>query len=317
MIEIEKPSIEIEHLSDDGREGRFVVEPLEGGFGITLGNSLRRVLLSSLPGAAVSFINIRGVEHEFTVIPGVLEDVPEIVLNVKSLVLRYEEDEPVRVYIEKKGQGTVTAGDIQLGIDGLEIVNPDQHIATLNSDDADFYMELVIERGRGYEPAEVKKEEITEIGVIPLDSNYTPVRKVNWDVEGTRVGQRTDYDRLILEVETDGSMAADEASSLAGKILIEHLDLFVQMADHVNEVSVMVEKPEDSQEKVLEMAVEELDLSVRSFNCLKRANINTVEELIQKTEADMMKVRNLGKKSLEEITGKLDELGLSLREEEE
>ncbi|MDO5037264.1 MAG: DNA-directed RNA polymerase subunit alpha [Tissierellia bacterium] len=316
MIEIEKPNIEIEHLSEDGRVGRFIVEPLEAGFGITLGNALRRVLLSSLPGAAAAFVNIRGVEHEFTVVPGVLEDVPEIVLNIKSLVLKYEEDEPVRVFIEKKGEGTVTAGDIQVGIEGLEIVNPDQHIATLN-EDADFYMELIVERGRGYEPAEVKKEEITEIGVIPLDSNFTPVSKVNWQVEDTRVGQRTDYDRLILDVETDGSMPADEATSLAAKILTEHLDLFIQMADHVNDVNVMVEKPEDTQEKVLEMTVEELDLSVRSFNCLKRANINTVEELVRKSEADMMKVRNLGKKSLEEITAKLDDLGLSLREEEE
>lgn len=316
MIEIEKPGIEIEHLSDDGKEGRFIVEPLENGFGITLGNSLRRVLLSSLPGAAVSFVNIRGVEHEFTVIPGVLEDVPEIILNVKGIVFKYTGNEPVRLVLESSKEGVVTAGDIQTGIADIEVVNPDHHIATLN-EDADFYMELVVERGRGYEPSEMKNDEVTEIGIIPVDSNYTPIRMVNWNVENTRVGQRTDYDRLILDVETDGSMPADEATSLAAKILTEYLDLFIQMTDHVGEVNIMVEKPEDTKEKVLEMTVEELDLSVRSFNCLKRANINTVEELTQHSVEDMMKVRNLGKKSLEEVQQKLAELGLSLKEEEE
>lgn len=315
MIEIEKPNIAIEHLSDDGKEGRFIVEPLESGYGITLGNSLRRVLLSSLPGAAVTFVNIRGVEHEFGVIPGVLEDVPEIILNIKGIVLRSTSDTPVRVIIEHKGEGEIKARDIEVPL-GVEIVNPDQHLATLN-EDADIYMELVVERGRGYEPSELKKDEITEIGVIPVDSNYTPVRKVNWKVENTRVGQRTDYDRLILEVETDGSLPADEATSLAAKILTEHLNLFIGMTEHVGDVSIMVEKPEDTKEKVLEMTVEELDLSVRSFNCLKRANINTVEELTAKTEDEMMKVRNLGKKSLEEVQHKLAELDLSLREEEE
>lgn len=316
MIEIEKPNIEIEELSEDGRSGRFVVLPLENGYGITLGNSLRRVLLSSLPGVAVSFVNIRGVEHEFATIPGVLEDVPEIILNLKGVVFRSltEMEEPVHMVIEATGEGEITAGDIQTGID-LEVVNVDHHIATLN-EDADVYMEIMVEYGRGYEPSELKKDEVTQIGLIPIDSNYTPVRRVNWKVEKTRVGQRSDYDKLILEVETDGSMPADEATSLAAKIMTEHLELFISMTEHVGDVSIMVEKPEDTKEKVLEMTVEELDLSVRSFNCLKRANIDTVEELTQKTEADMMKVRNLGKKSLEEVTSKLEELGLSLKEEE-
>nr|WP_296155003.1 DNA-directed RNA polymerase subunit alpha [uncultured Peptoniphilus sp.] len=315
MIEIEKPSIVVEQVSDDGNQGRFVVEPLENGYGITLGNSLRRVLLSSLPGCAVSFVNIRGVEHEFSVIEGVLEDVPEIILNIKGIVFTSDQDEPVRLSVEKKGAGELTAGDIEVPA-GVTIVNPDHHLAILN-DDADFYMELVIERGRGYEPSELKKDEITEIGVIPVDSNYTPIRSVNWNVENTRVGLRSDYDRLILDVETDGSMSADEATSLAAKVLMEHLDLFVSMTDEVNDMDIMVEKPEGKKEKVLEMTVEELDLSVRSFNCLKRAGINTVDELTEKTEDEMMKVRNLGKKSLEEVQEKLAELGLSLKENEE
>ncbi|MBP2024934.1 DNA-directed RNA polymerase subunit alpha [Peptoniphilus stercorisuis] len=315
MIEIEKPSIDIVELDESGEYGKFVVEPLESGYGITIGNSLRRVLLSSLPGAAVSFVNIRGVEHEFATIPGVLEDVPEIILNIKGLVLKMTEDEPVKVIIEKRGEGEILASDIQAGHE-IEIVNPNHLIATTNAD-ADVYMELTIERGRGYEPSELKKDEITEIGVIPIDSNYTPIKKVNWKVENTRVGQRTDYDRLILEVTTDGSMKADEATSLAAKILTEHLDLFIGLTYHVSDVSIMVEKEEDQKEKVLEMTVEELDLSVRSFNCLKRANINTVEELTEKTEEDMMNVRNLGKKSLEEVEQKLAELGLGLKKEDE
>lgn len=315
MIEIEKPSIVVEQVSDDGNKGRFVVEPLENGYGITLGNSLRRVLLSSLPGCAVSFVNIRGVEHEFSVIEGILEDVPEIILNIKGIVFTSDQDEPVRLSVEKKGAGELTAGDIEVPA-GVTIVNPDHHLATLN-EDADFFMELVIERGRGYEPSELKKDEITEIGVIPVDSNYTPIRSVNWNVENTRVGLRSDYDRLILDVETDGSMSADEATSLAAKVLMEHLDLFVSMTAEVNDIDIMVEKPEGKKEKVLEMTVEELDLSVRSFNCLKRAGINTVDELTEKTEDEMMKVRNLGKKSLEEVQEKLAELGLSLKENEE
>lgn len=315
MLEIEKPDIEIKSLSEDGKMGRFVVEPLESGYGITIGNSLRRVLLSSLPGAAVSFINIRGVEHEFATIPGVLEDVPELILNIKEIVLKSHIDESVHITIEKTGEGELLAGDIQTGID-VEIINPDHHIATLN-EDANVFMDLTVERGRGYEPSELKKDEVTQIGVIPIDSNYTPIRRVNWKVENTRVGQRTDYDRLILDVETDGSMPADEAVSLAAKVLTEHLNLFIGLTDHVNDVNIMVEKEEDQKEKVLEMTVEELDLSVRSFNCLKRANINTVEELTQRTEEDMMKVRNLGKKSLEEVQNKLEDLGLSLKESEE
>lgn len=315
MIEIEKPNIEKLELDADNSSGKFVIEPLEGGFGITLGNSLRRVLLSSLPGAAVSFVNIRGVEHEFATIPGVLEDVPQIILNIKGLVLKLNGDDSVKVVIEKKGEGEITAADIGV-VPGLEIVNPDHHIATLN-EDADVYMELTIEKGRGYEPAELKKDDVTEIGIIPIDSNFSPVKKVNWKVENTRVGNRTDYDRLILDATTDGSIQADEAVSLAAKILIEHLELFVGLTEHVDDVNIMVEKEEDNKEKVLEMTVEELDLSVRSFNCLKRANINTVEELVNKSVEDMMKVRNLGKKSLEEVEQKLAEMGLSLRQEEE
>ena len=315
MIEIEKPRISIEELDESGLYGKFVVEPLEAGFGITIGNSLRRVLLSSLPGAAVSFINIRGVEHEFDTIPGVLEDVPEIVLNIKSIVLKMTEDEPVKLIIEKKGKGEIKASDIELQ-PHVSVINPDQHIATLN-EDADFYLEMMVEKGRGYEPSELKKDEITEIGIIPMDSNFTPVEKVNWKVENTRVGQRTDYDRLILEVTTDGSMKADEATSLAAKILTEHLELFIGLKEHVSEINLMVEKEEDQKEKVLEMTVEELDLSVRSFNCLKRAGINSVEELTSKTESEMMKVRNLGRKSLQEVTEKLEELGLGLKAEEE
>lgn len=315
MIEIEKPRISIEELDESGLYGKFVVEPLEAGFGITIGNSLRRVLLSSLPGAAVSFINIRGVEHEFDTIPGVLEDVPEIVLNIKSIVLKMTEDEPVKLVIEKKGKGEIKASDIELQ-PHVSIINPDQHIATLN-EDADFYLEMMVERGRGYEPSELKKDEISEIGIIPMDSNFTPVEKVNWKVENTRVGQRTDYDRLILEVTTDGSMKADEATSLAAKILTEHLELFIGLKEHVSEINLMVEKEEDQKEKVLEMTVEELDLSVRSFNCLKRAGINSVEELTNKTESEMMKVRNLGRKSLLEVTEKLEELGLGLKADEE
>ena len=315
MIEIEKPRISIEELDESGLYGKFVVEPLEAGFGITIGNSLRRVLLSSLPGAAVSFVNIRGVEHEFDTIPGVLEDVPEIVLNIKSIVLKMTEDEPVKLIIEKKGKGEIKASDIELQ-PHVTIINPDQHIATLN-EDADFYLEMMVEKGRGYEPSELKKDEITEIGIIPMDSNFTPVEKVNWKVENTRVGQRTDYDRLILEVTTDGSMKADEATSLAAKILTEHLELFIGLKEHVSEINLMVEKEEDQKEKVLEMTVEELDLSVRSFNCLKRAGINSVEELTNKTESEMMKVRNLGRKSLLEVTEKLEELGLGLKAEED
>ncbi|MDR7871584.1 MAG: DNA-directed RNA polymerase subunit alpha [Tissierellaceae bacterium] len=315
MLEIEKPRIEILELSDDGSYGKFVVEPLERGYGTTLGNSLRRVLLSSLPGASVSSIKIQGVLHEFTTIPGVYEDVPEIILNIKGIAAKSYSDEPVTLLVDVEGPRVLTAGDIITGLD-VEIVNKDHHIATIN-EDGRLYMELELTRGRGYVVAEKNKKENQPIGVIPVDSSYTPVTKVNFNVSNTRVGQITDYDKLVLEVWTNGTMAADEATSLGAKIVTEHLNLFVGLTDHVNDVEIMVEKEEDKKEKVLEMTVEELDLSVRSYNCLKRAAINTVEELTQKSEEDMMKVRNLGKKSLEEVQNKLAELGLSLRTSDE
>lgn len=315
MLEIEKPRIEILELSDDGSYGKFMVEPLERGYGTTLGNSLRRVLLSSLPGAAVTSIKIQGVLHEFSTIPGVLEDVPEIILNIKDLAARIYTDEPVTILIDAEGSGVVTAGDIITGLD-VEIVDKDQYIATVNADGR-LYMELELVKGRGYVVSEKNKEESQSVGVIPVDSSFTPVKKVNYQVENTRVGQKIDYDKLVLEVWTNGTMDADEATSLGAKILTEHLNLFIGLTDHVNDVEIMVEKEEDKKEKVLEMTVEELDLSVRSYNCLKRASINSVEELTQKTEEDMIKVRNLGKKSLEEVQRKLAELGLSLKKSDE
>ena len=315
MIEIEKPKIEIAELSDDNIYGKFVVEPLERGYGTTLGNSLRRVLLSSLPGASVSTIKIQGVLHEFSTIPGVLEDVPEIILNIKDIAAKMYTDEPVTLRIEVEGPKEVTAGDIITGPD-VEIINKDLHIATVN-EDGKLYMELEMNKGRGYVTAERNKKEGQAIGVIPVDSIYTPVKKANFLVENTRVGQITDYDRLTLEVWTNGTIKPDEATSLGAKILTEHLNLFIGLTDHVNDVEIMVEKEEDKKEKVLEMTIEELDLSVRSYNCLKRASINTVEELTQKTEEDMMKVRNLGKKSLEEVQKKMAELGLNLKKSDE
>ena len=315
MLEIEKPKIEIVDLNEENTYGKFVVEPLERGYGTTLGNSLRRILLSSLPGAAVSSIKIQGVLHEFSTIPGVYEDVSEIILNIKEIAAVMYSDEPVMLRIEAEGPGEVTAGDIITGSD-VEILNKDLHIATLE-DDAKLYMELEMTKGRGYVPAERNKKENQPIGVLPIDSIFTPVKKVNFKVENTRVGQITDYDKLTLEVWTDGTIKPDEATSLGAKILNEHLNLFITLTDHVSDVEIMVEKEEDKKEKVLEMTIEELDLSVRSYNCLKRAGINTVEELNQKTEDDMMKVRNLGKKSLEEVQQKLAELGLSLKKSEE
>ncbi len=315
MIEIEKPRIEIMELSEDGSYGKFVVEPLERGYGTTLGNSLRRVLLSSLPGAAISSIKIQGVLHEFATIPGVLEDVPEIILNIKEIAAKMYTEEPVTMIIDVEGPQVVTAGDIATGME-VEIVNKDQHIATVN-EEGKLYMELELIRGRGYSVAEKNKKEGQPVGVIPVDSSFTPVSKVNYQVGNTRVGQITDFDKLVLDVWTNGTMSADEATSLGAKILTEHLNLFIGLTDHVNEVEIMVEKEEDKKEKVLEMTVEELDLSVRSYNCLKRAAINTVEELTEKTEEDMMKVRNLGKKSLEEVQKKLAELGLSLKSSDE
>jgi DNA-directed RNA polymerase subunit alpha len=291
------------------------VEPLERGYGTTLGNSLRRVLLSSLPGAAISSIKIQGVLHEFATIPGVLEDVPEIILNIKEIAAKMYTEEPVTMIIDVEGPQVVTAGDIATGME-VEIVNKDQHIATVN-EDGKLYIELELIRGRGYSVAEKNKKEGQPVGVIPVDSSFTPVSKVNYQVGNTRVGQITDFDRLELDVWTNGTMSADEATSLGAKILTEHLNLFIGLTDHVNEVEIMVEKEEDKKEKVLEMTVEELDLSVRSYNCLKRAAINTVEELTEKTEEDMMKVRNLGKKSLEEVQKKLAELGLSLKSSDE
>lgn len=315
MLEIEKPKIEIVEMNKEETYGKFVLEPLERGYGTTLGNSLRRVLLSSLPGAAVSSIKIQGVLHEFNTIEGVFEDVPEIILNIKDIAAKMYSDEPVMLKIEVEGPCEVTAGDIITGPD-VEIINKDLHIATVNSD-GKLYMELEMVRGRGYVVSERNKKEGQSIGVIPVDSIFTPVQKVNFAVENTRVGQITDYDKLILEVWTNGTMKPDEATSLGAKILTEHLNLFIGLTEHVNDVEIMVEKEEDKKEKVLEMTVEELDLSVRSYNCLKRASINTVEELTQKTEEDMMKVRNLGKKSLEEVQKKLDELGLSLKKNDE
>ena len=315
MIEIEKPKIEIVEMSDDNRYGKFVIEPLERGFGITLGNSLRRVLLSSLPGAAVTSIKVDGALHEFSVIPGVKEDLVEIILNLKELCIRMDGDKPRVMTINAQGAGEITAADIVADPD-IDILNPDLHIATLN-DDARLYMEMTVEKGRGYVPAERNKQPSQPIGVIPVDSIFTPIRKVNYTVEDTRVGQITDYDKLTLEVWTNGALKPDEATSLAAKILSEHLMLFINLTEHVNDVEIMVEKEEDKKEKVLEMTIEELDLSVRSYNCLKRAGINTVDELIQRTPEDMMKVRNLGKKSLEEVQQKLAALGLSLKKNED
>ncbi|HEX2945999.1 MAG TPA: DNA-directed RNA polymerase subunit alpha [Clostridia bacterium] len=315
MIEIEKPKIECVQSTEDNTFGKFVVEPLERGYGITLGNSLRRILLSSLPGVAVTSIKIDGVLHEFSTVPGVIEDVTEIILNVKNLSMKLYSDGPKIVYIDADGEGPVTAGDIKTDSD-VEILNPDLHICTLNGESR-FYMELVLNKNRGYIPAEKNKQAGQPIGIIPVDSIYTPVRKVNYTVENTRVGQVTDYDKLTLEVWTNGSIKPDEAISLGAKILSEHLNLFIDLSDHAKHTEIMVEKEETKKEKVLEMTIEELDLSVRSYNCLKRAGINTVEDLTNKTEEDMMKVRNLGRKSLEEVLQKLHALGLSLAPSEE
>ena len=311
MIEIEKPRIETEELTEDGKHGRFVVEPLERGFGNTLGNSLRRVLLSSLEGCAVTSIKIDGVLHEFSTIPGVKEDVTEIVLNMKSVVAKLYETSPKVVEISAQGPCVVTAGDIKCDSE-VEILNPEQHIATLG-EDAKLNMEITIDKGRGYIPAERNKL----ISVLPIDSIYTPVLKVNYTVDNTRVGQITDYDKLTLDVWTNGVINAQEAVSLAAKVLTEHLNLFVNLSDKASSAEVMVEKDDKGKEKILEMTIEDLDLSVRSFNCLKRAGINTVEDLINKSEEDMMKVRNLGRKSLEEVIQKLNSLGFSLQKEDE
>jgi len=319
VFDFERPNIEVVEISDDGKVGRFVVEPLERGYGITLGNSLRRIMLSSLPGAAVSQIKIEGVLHEFSSIPGVKEDVTEIIMNIKSLAIKNNSDtnEPKTAYIEYEGEGVVHASDIQADQD-IEILNPDLVIATLSGGkESKLYMELTITKGRGYVSADKNKHEDLPIGVIAVDSIYTPVERVNVTIENTRVGQITDYDKLTLDVCTNGTLVPDEAVSLAAKVLSEHLNLFIDLSENAKTAEVMVEKEDDEKEKVLEMSIDELELSVRSFNCLKRAGINTVEELTNKTSEDMMKVRNLGRKSLEEVLAKLKELGLQLNPSEE
>lgn len=313
MIEIERPKIECVDIVND--YGKFVVEPLERGFGITLGNSLRRILLSSLPGVAVSSVKIDGVLHEFSTIEGVREDVTEIILNLKELCLIMHNDGPTKVLIDAKGPCVVHAGDLIADSD-IEVINPDHHIAEI-SEGGRLYMEIMLEHGRGYVSADRNKKPDMPIGQIAVDSIFTPIRKVNFRVEDTRVGQITDYDKLTLEVWTNGTIQPDEAVSLAAKILTEHLMLFINLTEHVQGVEIMVEKEEDKKEKILEMTIEELDLSVRSYNCLKRAGINTVEELVQRNEEEMMKVRNLGRKSLEEVQQKLTGLGLSLRNNED
>ena len=318
MFDFERPNIEVAEISDDKKYGRFVVEPLERGYGITLGNSLRRIMLSSLPGAAVSQVKIEGVLHEFSSIEGVKEDVTEIIMNIKSLAIRNNSDtnEPKTAYIEYEGEGVVKASDIQVDQD-IEILNPELPIATLSGKNTKLYMELTITKGRGYVSADKNKSEDLPIGVIAVDSIYTPVERVNVTVENTRVGQITDYDKLTLDVYTNGTLVPDEAVSLAAKVLSEHLSLFIDLSENAKTAEVMVEKEEDEKEKVLEMSIDELELSVRSYNCLKRAGINTVEELTNKTSEDMMKVRNLGRKSLEEVLAKLKELGLQLNPSEE
>ena len=319
MFDFNKPRLEITEISEDKRFGRFVVEPLERGYGTTLGNSLRRIMLSSLPGTAVSQAKIEGVLHEFSSIPGVKEDVTEIVMNLKNLSIKNnsETDEPKTAYVEFEGEGIVRASDIQVDQD-LEIMNPDQIIATLNGGlDCKLYMELTITNGRGYVGADKAKTDDMPIGVIAVDAIYTPVERVNIAVENTRVGQVTDYDKLTLDVYTDGTLGADDAVSLAAKVLSEHLKLFIDLSENAKTAEVMIEKEDNEKEKVLEMNIDELELSVRSYNCLKRAGINTVEELCSKTSEDMMKVRNLGRKSLEEVLAKLNELGLSLSPGEE
>ena len=319
MVVFNKPKIEIAEISEDKKYGKFVVEPLERGYGTTLGNSLRRIMLSSLPGAAVSQVKIDGVLHEFSSIPGVKEDMTEIIMNIKSLAIKNNSDsEEAKVaYIDFEGEGVVTAADIQCDPD-IEILNPEVVIAHLNGGaDSKLYMELTITKGRGYVSSDKNKNEELPIGVIAVDSIYTPVERVNLKVENTRVGQITDYDKLTLDVYTNGTLAPDEAVSLAAKVLSEHLSLFIDLSENAKSAEIMVETESDEKEKVLEMNIDELELSVRSYNCLKRAGINTVEELCNRTSDDMMKVRNLGRKSLEEVLAKLKELGLELNQSEE
>ncbi len=314
MVEIEKPRIECDESPGDGTYGKYVVEPLERGYGTTLGNSLRRILLSSLPGTAVTSIRIQGVQHEFTTISGVKEDVTEIVLNVKGIIAKLYSEGPKTVHIDAAGPCTVTAGDIKCDSE-VEILNPELHIATLGPD-AMLSMELTLAHGRGYVTADKNKPAQTVIGVIPVDSIFQPVRKVNYTVENTRVGDAVDYDKLTLEVWTNGTIEARDAVSLAARILVDHFTLFARLSESINSTSTIVEHEETRRDKVLEMTIDDMDLSVRSYNCLKRANINTVEDLISKTEEEMMKVRNLGRKSLEEVVNKLAMMGLSLASED-
>lgn len=315
MIEMEKPRIECAEVSDERNYARFVISPLERGYGTTLGNSLRRILLSSLPGAAATAVKIDGVSHEFSTIPGVKEDVTEIILNIKNIAVKIHSDTPKVCFVDVEGPCEISAGDLKFDAD-VDILNPDLHIATLN-EDAKLYMEVTFNRGRGYVTAEKNKVANMPIGIIPVDSIYTPVKKVNCTIENTRVGNETDHDKLIIEVWTNGVIKPDEAISWAAKIMMEHLNLFVDLSEEAKNANIMVEKEESKKEKVLEMTIEELDLSVRSYNCLKRAGINTVDDLTKKTIEDMMKVRNLGRKSLEEVIHKLEALGLHLACEEE
>ena len=315
MIEFEKPNIECLEIKDDNNYAKFVCEPLERGYGVTIGNSLRRILLSSLPGSAITSTKIEGVVHEFSTIPNVVEDVPEIIVNLKNVRLKTFDNEEKMIRIDFNGEGEVTAGDIITDA-SVEILNPDLHIATV-AEGGHLKMEMTVERGRGYNSASKNKKPNQDISVLPIDSIFTPVKKVNYSVENTRVGQMVDFDKLIIEVWTDGSLKADEALSLAAKVMTGHLELFIDLSEATKNTQVMVEKEESKKEKVLEMSIEDLELSVRSFNCLKRAGISTVEDLANKTEEDMMKVRNLGKKSLDEVTHKLHSLGLDFAKEEE
>ena len=315
MIEFEKPNIECLEIDDNRNYAKFVCEPLERGYGVTIGNSLRRILLSSLPGCAITSVKIDGVLHEFSCLPNVVEDIPEIIVNLKNVRLKFDGTEEKTLRIEHKGEGEVTAGDIVS--DGtVEVLNPDLHIATV-SEGGSLKMEMTADRGRGYNSSEKNKKPNQDISVLPIDSIYTPVKKVNYQVENTRVGQRVDYDKLIIEVWTDGSLKSHEALSLAAKVMTGHLELFIDLSEATKNTQVMIEKEESKKEKVLEMSIEELELSVRSFNCLKRAGIATVEDLTNKSETDMLKVRNLGKKSFDEVTAKLHSLGLDFAKEED
>ena len=315
MIEFEKPNIECLEVDDTRNYAKFVCEPLERGYGVTIGNSLRRILLSSLPGCAITSVKIDGVLHEFSTLPNVVEDIPEIIVNLKNVRLKFDGNEEKTLRIEHKGEGEVTAGDI-ISDGTVEILNPDLHIATV-SEGGSLIMELTADRGRGYNSSEKNKKPNQDISVLPIDSIYTPVKKVNYQVENTRVGQMVDFDKLIIEVWTDGSLKSHEALSLAAKVMTGHLELFIDLSEATRNTQVMIEKEENKKEKVLEMSIEELELSVRSFNCLKRAGIATVEDLTNKSETDMMKVRNLGKKSFDEVTAKLHSLGLDFAKEED